>query len=363
MSNNISIFNVGNTNYKKGNYPLFLGEGLALLDTINKPHPKLFALYEQQMAFGWKWNEVNLSQDRMDMTKAPKEVVDLMVDTLLYQWHIDSVAANGIIQLFSPFISSSVLASLFTEITRMEVIHAHSYSHIIQQTMQDPHKALEKAMTLQSSLDRGEGIVSWFDKLAAMGAKLRLGMVKKDDGEVVDTVIMAMVNLYILEQLSFISSFAVTFAISELRYFQGIGRLVGLICRDEWHVHAAADKLIVEELKEVYPKHFKRLQPQILKMISDAVTTEKTWNNYLFSNRTCVGLTETLLNEWVDYMAQYIYSTIGVDSPVEIKRNPLPYMNYYLDPNSTQIAAQESDLNSYQLDSIADDLDGDILDF
>lgn len=367
MSNkleSVSVFNKNNTHYKKGDYPMFLGDGLALLDTINKPHPEIFKLYEQQMAFGWKWNEVNLSQDRADMLSAPKEIVDLMVDTLLYQWQIDSVAANSILPLFSPFISSTDVSALFTEVTRMEIIHGISYSHIIQQTLQNPHEALEKAMTLQSSLDRGEEIVSWFDKLAEVGSKLRLGLLSKDDPEVIDTLIMGMMNLYILEQISFVSSFAVTFAISELGYFQGIGRLVGLICRDEWHIHAAADKVIMEHLQEVYPKEFKRLLPDIEKMIADAVQVEKDWNATLFEGRTCVGITRTLLDEWNDYMAQLIYKTVGITPPVIVKRNPLPYMDYYIDQNATQVAAQESDLSSYQVDSVSDDIgDDDLFDF
>lgn len=360
----MSVFDRANTYYKKGDSPMFLGDGMALLDTINKPYPDLFKLYEQQMAFAWKWNEVNLSQDRMDMMKAPTEVVDLMVDTLLYQWQIDSAAANSILPLFSPFISNSDIAALFTEITRMEVIHAITYSHIVQQTMQNPHAALEKAMTLQSSLDRGETIVSWFDKLGVVGAKLRLGELEKDDDIVIETLIMGMVNLYILEQISFASSFAVTFAISELGYFQGIGRLVGLICRDEWHIHAAADKLILEKLRDVYPVHFARMEDDIKAMIEDAITTEKKWNEELFKNRTCVGLTKVLLDEWNDYMGQILYNTLHIPSPTNITRNPLPYMNFYIDTSSTQVAAQESDLNSYQLGSIENDMeDGDILEF
>ena len=58
------------------------------------------------MAQSWKWDEVSLSQDRMDMLSANKDYADLMVDTLLYQWSIDSVASNAILPLFAPFISS-----------------------------------------------------------------------------------------------------------------------------------------------------------------------------------------------------------------------------------------------------------------
>lgn len=354
-----SIFDTTNEHYKTGKYPLFCSNPVTLFDTINSPYPEIFAFYEKQMAQSWKWDEVSLNQDRMDMMGANKDYVDLMVDTLLYQWSIDSIASNAILPLFAPFISSPEVHMLFTEVTRMEVIHANTYSHIIQQTLQYPKDALAKAMNLQESLQRGSKIIEVFDNLALVGGLIRAGKLSRDSEEAKRAVFLGMINLYILERISFMASFAVTFAISELGIFQGIGKLVALIARDELHVHAAADKVIVKNLMKEWPNLYVELKPDIEIMLNEAIDIEMQWNKYLFDNRSCVGLTKGLLDDWVKYMAKDMFTTLGIHNPDVIKDNPLPYMDYYLDLDSTQTAPQESDVTSYLLDSVVSTLNDD----
>lgn len=360
-----SIFDETNEHYKTGKYPLFCSNPVTLMDTINSPYPELFAFYEKQMAQGWKWDEVSLNQDRMDMKAANSDYVELMVDTLLYQWSIDSIASNAILPLFAPFISSPEVNMLFTEVTRMEVIHSQCYSHIIQQTMQYPKEALSRAMNMQESLKRGGKIIEVFDELAIVGGKIRCGLLSRESDEAKRAVFLGMVNLYILERISFMSSFAVTFAISELGIFQGIGKLVALIARDELHVHAAADKAIVKHLMRDWKDLYIEMLPTITQMIEEAVLLETNWNEYLFEGRSCVGLTKSLLDDWVKYMAKDLYLTLGVPLKEgdDIKENPLPYMDFYLDMDSTQSAPQESDITSYLMDSVASTLGDEELEF
>jgi ribonucleoside-diphosphate reductase beta chain len=45
---------------------------------------------------------------------------------------------------------------------------------------------------------------------------------------------------------------------------------------------------------------------------------------------------------------------IGLDSPFDIKSNPLPWMNSYLTSDNVQVAPQEAEISSYlvgQIDS------------
>ena len=297
------------------------------------------------------------------MLSANKDYADLMVDTLLYQWSIDSVASNAILPLFAPFISSPELSALFTEVTRMEVIHGLCYSHIVQQTLQNPKDALSKAMNLQESIERGSKIIEVFDHLAEVGGLVRAGLLSRESDEAKKSVFLGMVNLYILERISFMASFAVTFAISELGIFQGIGKLVALIARDELHVHAASDKVIVKSLMRDWKDLYLEIKPDIEVMLNEAVQIELDWNKYLFENRSCVGLTRGLLDDWVKYMAKDLYTTLGVEMVDVVKENPLPYMDYYLDLDSTQTAPQESDVTSYLLDSVKSTLNDEELEF
>lgn len=357
-----SVFDTTNEYYKDGKYPLFCGHPVALIDMVNSPYPEIFYLYEKQMAQNWKWDEVNLSQDRMDMLNANPEYVELMVDTIMYQWTLDSIAANAILPMFAPFISSPEVNMLFTEITRMEVIHAATYSHIVQQTMQSPKEALDKTMNLQESLTRGGKIIEVFDHLAIVGGKIRAGLLERDSDEAREALFLGMVNLYILERMSFMSSFAVTFAISELGVFQGIGSLVSLIARDE-QLHADADKIICKHLIKQMPDVYKKVRPHIEQMIDEAVQIELDWSTYLFDGRSCVGLNKALLDDWVKYMAQDIYDVFGFDKGSRIEENPLPYMEFYLDLGSTQKAPQEGDIVDYLIGGVESTLGDEELDF
>lgn len=358
----MSVFNLNNTQYKDGMYPLFCGESIALIDLINSPYPELYKLYQKQASFNWAADEVDLSQDRMDMLSVNKEIVDLMVDTLLFQFSIDSTAANSILPLFAPFISSPELHILMAEITRYECIHSESYSLIVQQTMQHPKEALHKAMTLQESIARGENIVAVFDNLSLVGGKVRSKQIKMDSMEAKEAVFLGMVNLYILERISFMSSFAVTFAISELGVFQGIGKLVSLIARDE-QLHAEADKIVCKKLMKQMPEVYEAIYPKIKQLIDEAVAIELGWNEYLFKGRSCVGLTQPLLDDWVNWMSKDIYETFGIEHDVDIKENPLPYMESYLDLNAVQVAAQESTIVNYLVGGVKNTLNDEVLEF
>ena len=58
-----TMFNTENTGYLTGEYPLFFGEDLGFVDTINTPYPVLDELYQTQMSQIWNEFEVDLRQD------------------------------------------------------------------------------------------------------------------------------------------------------------------------------------------------------------------------------------------------------------------------------------------------------------
>jgi hypothetical protein len=147
------------------------------------------------------------------------------------------------------------------------------------------------------------------------------------------------------------SSFAITFGIAETGIMQGIAQNVSLICRDEMlHARGGAEVLKIEIKKN--PALFERLAPQI-KMLFDAVLeTEMKWTDYLFSEgRQVVGVNPKLIKEYVNYMAQPVARTLGIEVPL-IEENPLPYMENYIDSSKVQMAAQEIQLTSYLVNSV-----------
>lgn len=349
----MAVFNKNNTGFETKNYPLFLGEELGLFDTVNLTHPKLEELYQLQLSQIWNEFEVDLTQDAIDMKNASKDTVDLMVKTLSWQHLADSVASKSIAGLLMPYVTNSEVEGLVNIWSFFETIHARSYSHIVKQTFTDANQMLKDTYEDQQVLIRSEAIVSAFNKLDAL---------PKDSSELDKScaILEALTALFALEAIAFISSFAVTFAITETGFFQGIGQIVKLICRDEvLHTRMGYTILNILRNDSNWDEAFDKSKSNIKNILDSVVDQELSWSDYLFSEgRQVVGLNNTLLKEYVLHSAQPLYTALGIDYRYpQVLENPLPYMKKYINSSGTQAAPQEIQLTAYKVGAVLDDTD------
>lgn len=350
----MTVFNQYNTGHETG-YPLFLGQDLGIIDTINVQYPKLEELYQLQLSQIWNEFEVDLTQDRMDMLSVPQGTKDLMVHTLLYQTAADSAAARSIIESLGKYITNSECLNMATIWSFYEVIHARTYSHIIKQTFNEPNQLIEKLYSDHAILDRLKTIKDSFDnleKLSASASKL----------EKQCAIINTLTALFGLEAITFLSSFAVTFAITETGVFQGIGQLVKLICRDEvLHTRMSYELFNIVKADPDWQEALDLTRKSRKEILDATVMQEIDSAEQLFQDgRKVVGLNKNLLQSYTLYMAAPIYKLQGLDFDLSLlqevpKSNPLPYMDSYIDSSSTQAAAQEIQLSSYNIGTISDD--------
>ena len=347
----MSKFNAENKGYKDG-YPLFLGDDLGIIDTINTQYPKLEELYQDQAGQIWNEFEVDLTQDKMDMLELNKGTVDLMVKNLMWQTVADSVASRSIIELFGVYASNSELKNLLSIWNFFETIHARTYSHIIKQTLVDPNSLLEDIYTDKEVLKRSATIVEAFDKLDEGGCEL--------EGSEEEDIILALTALLGLESIAFMASFAVTFAIVETGKFQGIGKLVQLVCRDEV-LHSRMGYEILSILKDdpKWQPYFKKSEEKIKNLLDTIVEREVISASYVFSEgRDVIGCNPELLESYILYMAKPVYDLFEINLPNAPKDNPLPYMDKYIDSSKLQNANMEIQNSSYLIGAIDDDTFG-----
>ena len=348
-----SVFNTKNSGHITGKYPLFLGERLGLYDSVNVAYPEIDELYQQQFGQRWSEFEFDLTQDRMDMQRLPTEVTDLMKQTIMWQYTADSIAAKSIAELLLPHCTNSEFEAMLTIQSFFEIIHSRTYSHIVKQTLGNPQQLLVDTYANVQSIKRSKVIGDAFASLYALQpdsprkAKIR-------------ALLKVMFALMAFEGISFMSSFAVTFAIAETGVFQGIAGLVGLICFDEL-LHAKMDYTAIKILlrdPEWYAE-FVELKPEINAIMNEVVKQEYVWTDHLFSEgRRVVGMSPTLLKEFVVYMATPLFKSFGLDCEYGfIDKNPLPYMNKYLKSGVIQAAAQEIQITDYNVGNIKDDTD------
>lgn len=340
-----TVFNADNVGHETGEYPLFLGDQLGFLDTINTPYPVLDELYQAQLSQIWNEFEIDLTQDRQDMINARPEVVDLMVKTILWQHLADSIASRSITGILMDYVSNSDLESWYNCVALFETIHARSYSLIIKQTFNNPNEALKNGYEDLQVIQRSDILRDAFDGLG----NLPFDAPREEKEE---KLYIAIAALYMLESLNFMASFAITFGIVETGIMQGIGQIVSLICRDEL-LHARGGREVLNIEFKRNPELAKRLRPHFQKMFDAIVSTELEWTDYLFSQgRQVIGLNPELIKKYVLFMAQPVANTLGLVTE-KIETTPLPYMETYIDSSKVQVAAQELQLTSYLVNSVS----------
>lgn len=340
-----TVFNTKNTGYLTGNYPLFLGEDLGFVDTINQPYPQLEELYDKQMSFIWNPTEVDLTQDRQDMLTAPFSTTDLMVETILWQSLADSVASRAIGSVLTKYISNSSLQDWYNAVIAFETIHSKTYLHIIKQCFTDPNEVLKRGYANLEIVKRSNILIDSFNNLAQLSED-------STEQEKRKLILFCVVAMYLLEQINFMASFAVTFGIAERSLFQGISQNVTLIARDEM-LHAKGGATVLSILKQQWPETFEELKPIFSSMLLSVVQDEHAWADHAFSNgRQCVGINAKRIKEYVDWVAQPVAKTLGIKPLTNLYENPLPYMDSYTDTSTIQSAAQEIQLTAYLVNSV-----------
>ena len=100
-----------------------------------------------------------------------------------------------------------------------------------------------------------------------------------------------------------------------LKLLEGSAKIISFIARDESQ-HLAISQRIINNYREqnedkVCYKVIKDTEKQVYEMYDDAVRREKRWATYLFSKGSMIGLSEKLLHQFVEYMANRRMRAIG----------------------------------------------------
>ena len=344
---------------------LLLGERRGLIDSIHREFPTVWKLYKEMKSLDWSEDEFKFAQCLVDFEQAPKDTSDMMIDTLAAQWEGDTWAANSIMEVFGPFISSTELWCAWYRIGDNENIHSLTYSEIVKMSFKDPESVLKRILEVHSRRERLEPVTNGFNKLYDYANLYRRGEIDKNDPDLIDAVYIGVATLFCLERLQFLASFAVTFTIAATGLFQAIAKAVQKIAQDELEIHCEVDKEILGYCRnnsKVFEGAHDRCKDRIAEIVRSVMQAELKWNKeQIFKNnsRSLPGLTNHLLDEWVLYNAKPIIDFLSLNSYFTDfkfpKSNPLPHMNQWLDMNKLQPAPQEQDSPNYKVGVVVDD--------
>ena len=356
------VFNTEEVDWTK--QPMFFGEEPNIQRFDQQKYPIFEKLNQQQLGFFWRPEEVSLQKDRNDYHLLSEEQKHIFTANLKYQTLLDSVQGRGPCLAFLPHCSLPELESLLVAWDFMETIHSRSYTYIMKNVYPNPTAVLDTIVQTPEIMARAKTVTDAYDKFIEY-ANLYCAIpgVKYTTKELKKLLYLNLINVNILEGIRFYVSFACSFAFGELKLMEGSAKIISLIARDE-NLHLAITQNIInnyrnkENDKEML-QIMKECEQEVYDMYDTAVQQEKDWAEYLFKDGSMIGLNATLLNQYVEFMANRRMRSIGLTPPYEqsVRNNPLPWTEHWLNSRGLQNAPQETEIESYVVGSIKQDVE------
>ena len=343
--------------------PMFFGPEMQVQRYDDMKYPIFEKLNQQQLGYFWRPEEVSLQKDRNDYLQLNEQQKFIFTSNLKYQTMLDSVQGRGPCLAFLPFVSNPELEGCIVTWDFMETIHSRSYTYIIKNLYSQPSEVFDTIIEDEKIAKRSKSVTQTYDDLIDLGYRWHLDKDKIDLYELKKKMYLAMVTVNILEGLRFYVSFACSFAFGELKLLEGSAKIISFIARDESQHLAISQKIInnyrEHEQDKVMLQVIKDTEQQVYDMYDSAVQEEKNWATYLLTKGSMIGLSEKLLHRFIEHMANRRMRTIGLEPKYDQKTNPLPWISHWLNSKGLQNAPQETEIESYVIGGIKQDVEKD----
>ena len=366
----MTVFNTEDVDTNKQH--MFFGKPLGVQRYDKYKYPVFDKLTQQQLGYFWRPEEVSLQKDRSDYQTLTDQQKHIFTSNLKYQILLDSVQGRGPGMAFIPYVSLPELESAMLVWEFMEMIHSRSYTYIIKNVYSDPSDVFDKILDDDKIIARAESVTKAYNNLINAAQNWGTSNLYKEGHKETYTssyelkelkrlLYRAIVNVNILEGIRFYVSFACSFAFGELKVMEGSAKIISLIARDESQHLVLTQQIIKawqngddEEMVVIAAEE----KPNIIEMFKNAVEEEKAWASYLFKDGSMIGLNEKLLSQYVEFTANRRLRALGFDPlyDVGIRNNPLPWTQYWLNSKGQQNAPQETEIESYVVGGIKQDV-------
>ena len=366
----MTVFNT--TQLDSTKQQMFFGPPLGVQRYDKFKYPVFDRLTQTQLGYFWRPEEISLQKDRADYQTLNDAQKHIFTSNLKYQILLDSVQGRGPGMAFMPYCSLPELEAAMNIWQTMEMIHSRSYTHIIKNVYADPSEVFDKILEDDKILSRAKSVTAAYDEFIQAAQVYGTGNMWKNDfhesptaqwelHDIKRKLYRAVANVYILEGIRFYVSFACSFAFGELKLLEGSAKIIGLIARDESQ-HMTITQNILNKWRDGDDPEMveiaKEEEENIYEMFRQCVEEEKLWAEYLFKDGSIIGLNDKLLAKYVEWTANRRLKSIGFkaifDTP--ISNNPLPWTQHWLSSKGMQVAPQETEVESYLIGSIKQDV-------
>jgi ribonucleoside-diphosphate reductase beta chain len=369
----MTVLNTQQVDSKK--QPMFFGapQGIQRYDSYK--YPVFDKLTQQQLGFFWRPEEISLQKDRSDYPTLRPEQRHIYTSNLKYQIMLDSVQGRAPGMAFIPYCSLPELEACMTVWGFMEMIHSRSYTYIIKNIYSDPSEVFDTILNNDKILERASSVTGTYDDFINSAqqygnsnlwihAQEGAGNAREERLELKRKLYRAVANVNILEGIRFYVSFACSFAFGELKLMEGSAKIISLIARDE-NQHLVITQNILNKWTEGDDSEMQQIAREeegwVRSAFKNCVDEEKRWAEYLFKDGSMIGLNDKLLWNYVEWIANRRMKAIGLKPEYDIpaKNNPLPWTDHWLNSKSVQVAPQETEISSYVVGGIKQDIKND----
>jgi len=346
--------------------PMFFGDTVNV-SRFDKQKFELFdKLTEKQLSFFWRPEEIDVSKDKIDFDKLLAHEKHIFTSNLQYQILLDSVQGRSPNIAFLPIVSLPELENWIETWSFSETIHSRSYTHIIRSIVNNPGVVFDDIMKTEAIIERAESVSQHYDELIKYTQIYHAhgeGKHNINGKEVVIDLYNLKKKLYltifsvnILEAIRFYVSFACSFAFAERKVMEGNAKIIKLIARDE-ALHLTSTQYMLNLMREGkddpdMAKIAIESQDEVIQMFKDAIQQEKNWADYLFSNGSMIGLNADILKQYLEYITNVRMKALNLEPIFKERNNPLPWIDHWLDSDNVQVAPQETEITSYLVSSI-----------
>jgi len=346
-----TIFNTKNIDPMS--QPLFLGNDLGVQRYDVLKYPIFKDLDSRQMMNFWRPEEIELKKDRADFQTLTDNEKFIFTSNLKYQTMLDSVICRGVPTLLE-FVTNTELEACLMTWQFFEKIHSQSYSYIIQNVYSDSKDIFGGIYEDEQIIKRANSAIQDYNNLMGMACdKNRLSDIKKQ-------IYMTIISINILEAVRFYVSFICSFAFAENKKMIGNADIIKLIKRDEaLHLYNTQEilKILNSNEDEGFVKVAKDCENKACKMFESAVQEEKEWASYLFKDGSIIGLNETVLHNYIDWLCQSRRKAIGLPYETGFKNPIAGWTDPWMNSESVQVAPQEHEITSYKIGASKNDLE------
>ena len=348
--------------------PMFFGNPVNVARYDQQKYKIFSKLTEKQLSFFWRPDEIDLAKDRADYQSLSDSEKHIFISNLKYQILLDSVQGRAPSLALAPVSSLPELETWINTWNFSETIHAQSYTHIIRNIVTDPGVIFDTIVVNEEILKRADSISRYYDDLIKYTELYNLfgeGTHRLNGEDVVvdlkclkKKLYLCLVCVNILEGIRFYVSFACSFAFAERKLMVGNAKVISLIARDE-ALHLTGTQHIINLLSrgaddQDFARLAKECTKEVEKLFEEAAQQEKDWADYLFKDGSLIGLNREIMHRYIEYITNERAKAISVRLPFEVTKNPIPWINQWLQSDNVQVAPQELEITSYlvgQIDS------------